>query len=46
MLAWLERQGKQKYVDKVEPKFKIESGKWYVCDTPRYTEFIVGKAYY
>ena len=32
--------------NKVEPKFKMEKGKWYVCDTSRYTDFIVGKAYY
>ena len=32
--------------NKVEPKLKIEKGKWYVCDTSRYTDFIVGKAYY
>ena len=31
---------------KVEPKFEIEKGKWYVCNTSRYTDFIVGKAYY
>jgi len=36
----------QKPTDKVEPKFKMEKGKWYVCDTSRYTDFIVGKAYY
>jgi len=27
----LEKQGEQKSVDKAEPKFKIEKGKWYVC---------------
>ena len=27
-IAWLEKQGKP---NKVEPKLKIESGKWYVC---------------
>lgn len=30
-LAWLEKQGEQKPADKVEPKFKVEKGKWYVC---------------
>lgn len=30
-LTWLEKQGEQKPVDKVEPKFEIEEGKWYVC---------------
>lgn len=28
-IAWLEKQGKQKPVDKVEPKFK--AGNWYQC---------------
>lgn len=31
ILAWLEKQGEQKSTDKVEPKFKIEKDKWYVC---------------
>ena len=30
-IAWLEKQGEKEYDDKVEPKFKIEKGKWYVC---------------
>ena len=30
-LAWLKKQGEQKPAEKVEPKFKIEKGKWYVC---------------
>lgn len=25
---------------------QIEKGKWYVCNTPRYKDFVVGKAYY
>ena len=29
MIAWLEKQGKQKTTDKVEPKFKV--GDWIVC---------------
>ena len=37
---------KQKPADKVEPKFEIEKGKWYVCNISRYTDFVVGKAYY
>lgn len=34
--------------NKVEAKQKSEivKGKWYVCNTPRYTDFVVGKAYY
>ena len=31
ILAWLEKQGEQKPADKVEPKLKIEEGKYYVC---------------
>ena len=27
----LEKQGEQKSVDKVEPKFKVKKGGWYVC---------------
>lgn len=34
------------FTPKVEPKFEIEKGKWYVCNTSRYTDFIVGEAYY
>lgn len=30
-IAWLEKQGEQMPADKVEPKFEIEEGKWYVC---------------
>ena len=45
-VAWLEKQGEKNPVDKVEPKFEIEKGKWYVCNTSRYTGFVVGKAYY
>ena len=30
-LTWLEKQGEQKPANKIEPKFKIEKGKWYVC---------------
>ena len=41
-----EKQGEQKYTDKVEPKSDIEKGKWYVCNTPRYRDFVLGKAYY
>ncbi len=40
------KKGEQKPVDKVEPKFEIEKGKWYVCNTSRYADFVVGKAYY
>jgi len=36
----------QKYADKVEPEFEIKKGNWYVCDTPRYRDFIVGEAYF
>lgn len=36
----------QKHADNVEPKSDIEKGKWYVCNTPRYRDFVVGKAYY
>ena len=36
----------QKSTNKVEPKFTIEKGKWYVCNISRYTDFVVGKAYY
>lgn len=36
----------QKHTDKVESKFEIEKGKWYVCNTPRYKDFVVGKEYY
>lgn len=31
VISWLEKQGEQKPADKIEPKFKIEKGKWYVC---------------
>jgi len=31
IIAWLEKQGEKKYDDKVEPKFEIKKGKWYVC---------------
>lgn len=31
ILAWLEKQGEQKYVDRVESRFKIEKDRWYVC---------------
>lgn len=43
-----EKQDKQKSDDKVKAKqtSDLEKGKWYVCDTPRYRDFIVGKAYY
>ena len=30
-IAWLEKQGEQKSADKIEPKLKVEEGKWYVC---------------
>ena len=30
-IDYLEKQGEQKPADKVEPKFKVEKGKWYVC---------------
>lgn len=48
---WIKEQGlwqlvKQKHTDKVESKFEIEKGKWYVCNTPRYKDFVVGKEYY
>ena len=43
---WLEKQVEQTITDKGEPKFEIEKGKWYVCNTPRYRDFVVGKAYY
>ena len=36
----------KKPIDNIEPKFEIEKGKWYVCNTSRYTDFVVGKAYY
>ena len=42
----IEKISEQKSADEVEPKFEIEKGKWYVCNTSRYTDFIVGKAYY
>ena len=45
-IDWLKNQVEQKHSDKVESKFEIEKGKWYVCNTSRYTDFIVGKAYY
>ncbi len=43
-----EKQGNPMPADKVEIKQKpdIEKGKWYVCNTARYTDFVVGKAYY
>ena len=40
------RKIEQESANKVESKFEIERGKWYVCKTSRYTDFIVGKAYY
>lgn len=40
------KQGEQKPADKVEPNFEIEKGKWYVCNNPRYKDFVIGKAYY
>lgn len=42
----LEKQGEKKPADKVEPEFKIEKGKWYVCNNSRYKDFVIGKAYY
>lgn len=43
------KQCEQKSADKIETKQKpdmLEKGKWYVCNTARYTDFVVGKAYY
>ena len=42
----LEKQGEQEPADKVEPEFKLEKGKWYVCNKSRYKDFVIGKAYY
>ena len=43
-LAWLEEQGEQKPIDKVEPKLKIEERKWYVCIS-QFCNCIEGRAY-
>ena len=42
----VDNQNCVKPLDKIEPKFEIEKGKWYVCNTSRYRDFVVGKAYY
>jgi len=41
---FLDEQGEQKPVDKVEPKFKVEKDKWYVC-TSQYCNCIEGRNY-
>ena len=43
-IDWLEKQGEQKPTDKVEPKFKVEKDKWYVC-TYQYCNCIEGRNY-
>ena len=39
-----EKQGEQKPADKIEPKFKVEKDKWYVC-TSQYCNCIEGRNY-
>lgn len=45
MIGWLKKQGEQKSTDKVEPKFRIEEDKWYVCVKDLFDNY-ANKAFY